>query len=64
MRTESQIKRKRNELASQRQLLLSRASEAGDDTAARRLQEQAGQLDNMIELLDWVLSEPLGSYHV
>ncbi|MCD1260627.1 hypothetical protein B5M42_017640 [Paenibacillus athensensis] len=63
MRTESQIKRKRNELAAQRELLLTRASEAGDEANARRLQEQAGQLDVMIELLDWVLNAPLGSYH-
>lgn len=60
MRTESQIKRKLNELTIRRQSVLSQL-EAAPGSAA--LQDQARTLEGQIELLEWVLFEPTGAYH-
>ncbi|MEB3103131.1 hypothetical protein [Ferviditalea candida] len=56
MRTESQIKRKLNEL-----LMQKRSLEAVGDQAA---EDQIARLEDQILLLEWVLNEPTGSYHV
>ncbi|UJF31301.1 hypothetical protein [Paenibacillus hexagrammi] len=63
MRTESQIKRKRNELVSQRQALESRTEQAGSSAETDSLKLQAERLSDMIDMLEWVLNEPSGSYH-
>jgi flagellar biosynthesis chaperone FliJ len=60
MRTESQIKRKLNELTAQRQSVLSRLE---SDSGSAALREQARRLEAQIELLEWVLFEPTGAYH-
>lgn len=60
MRTENQIKRKLNELTLHKQSVQSRL-EAAPGTAS--LEEQARNLEGQIELLEWVLFEPTGSYH-
>lgn len=61
MRTEQQIKRKLNELVSQRKDLESRL---GDGSSPEAVRPQLDQLDQMILMLEWVLNEPTGRYHV
>ncbi len=53
--TESQIKRKLNELVVQKQTLELK----GDDVP----QDQIDRLEDQIFLLEWVLNEPIGKYH-
>jgi chromosome segregation ATPase len=68
MRTEDQIKRKRNELASQLKsaeadlanLMLSNPESEGK---IDRLRSKAEQLESMVMMLEWVLNEPSGAYH-
>jgi hypothetical protein len=61
MRTEQQIKRKLNELISQRKVL---ESHLGDGSSPEAIRPQLDQLNQMIIMLEWVLNEPTGSYHV
>lgn len=63
MRTENQIKRKLIELTQQRSNLQTRADTATDQTRANLLQ-QLERVEDMILLLEWVLNEPTGSYHL
>ncbi|WP_438447569.1 hypothetical protein [Gorillibacterium sp. sgz5001074] len=63
MRTEQQVKRKLNELAVQRKQLADRLISLGGQNDAS-LQSQLEQLDAMVTMLEWVLHEPTGSYHV
>ncbi|TDF99661.1 hypothetical protein [Paenibacillus piri] len=70
MRTENQIKRKLNELLMQKKSLEDRmadlpgSEQAQDDSAKAALRLQAEQLEQSILLLEWVLDEPVGKYHV
>ncbi|MCC3373031.1 hypothetical protein [Cohnella sp. REN36] len=63
MRTADQVKRKINELAARRETLNAKRSESSDPAEQARLQAQADRLDEQLLLLEWVLNEPLGSYH-
>ncbi|TXK81869.1 hypothetical protein [Paenibacillus sp. N3.4] len=63
MRTENQIKRKVNELRQQQQTLQSRVAQAGNDAEHEALNIHNERLTDMIDLLEWVLNEPMGSYH-
>jgi hypothetical protein len=69
MRTEQQIKRKYNELTQQKQSLTVRIKEATEDQqhsveSIQILLAQAERLEESIQLLEWVLDQPTGSYHV
>ncbi|NEW06287.1 hypothetical protein GK047_09710 [Paenibacillus sp. SYP-B3998] len=63
MRTESQIKRKQNELRQQQQTLITRLEQSESNEAREALKDQNERLADRIDLLEWVLNEPLGSYH-
>lgn len=63
MRTADQVKRKINELAARRETLNAKRAESSDPAEQARLQAQADRLDEQLLLLEWVLNEPLGSYH-
>lgn len=63
MRTENQIKRKLIELTQQRTNLQTRADGATDITR-ESLRQQLERVEDMILLLEWVLNEPTGSYHL
>ncbi|WNQ11264.1 hypothetical protein MJA45_27315 [Paenibacillus aurantius] len=63
MRTELQIKRKRNELLQQTKDLQTRLADVMEDGEAERLKRRLEETEGMILLLDWVLNEPIGSYH-
>ncbi|MEW9699212.1 hypothetical protein [Paenibacillus sp. SI8] len=63
MRTESQIKRKQNELRQQQQALETRIALAGAPAEREALNVQNERLTDMIDMLEWVLNEPMGSYH-
>ncbi|MFD0697689.1 hypothetical protein ACFQZT_26800 [Paenibacillus sp. GCM10027628] len=63
MRTESQIKRKYNELIQQQQSLKLRIDQAGSDSEREALTVQSERVADMIDMLEWVLNEPVGSYH-
>jgi len=56
MRTEDQVKRKLNELMMQKKSLESNENES--------LKAQIIRLEDQIMLLEWVLNNPIGSYHV
>ena len=62
MRTSDQIKRKYNELAAQKKALEAQRS-ATEGEAAAALDSRIGRLEEQMLLLEWVLNEPLGSYH-
>jgi Flp pilus assembly protein TadD len=76
MRTEDQIKRKLHELNARRQALraeLEAAAEsareaapggAADGSANSGLAARLERLEEQIVLLEWVLNEPSGKYHV
>ncbi|MBB6675502.1 hypothetical protein [Cohnella nanjingensis] len=63
MRTADQVKRKYNELAARKQALDAKRSGAAGETEQAQLQTLAERLDEQMLLLEWVLNEPLGSYH-
>jgi hypothetical protein len=63
MRTENQIKRKIIELTQQRSNLQTRVDTATDH-ARDNLLQQFERVEDMIQLLEWVLNEPTGSYHL
>ncbi|MFC5702218.1 hypothetical protein ACFPVX_13025 [Cohnella faecalis] len=60
MRTADQVKRKLNELAGQKKRLEALAAEEGGHPSSDRI----ARLEDQIFLLEWVLNEPTGSYHV
>ncbi|MGG1311265.1 MULTISPECIES: hypothetical protein [Cohnella] len=63
MRTADQIKRKYNELAvRKRQLEEAANADGGEASASAR--EMIARLEEQMLLLEWVLNEPVGSYHV
>lgn len=62
MRTADQVKRKYHELATRKQAVEALYGEAGDE-ARPELQAQSERLEEQMLLLEWVLSEPVGSYH-
>ncbi|CAM3610698.1 hypothetical protein [Marinicrinis lubricantis] len=59
MRTENQIKRKLNELIVRRNTLKDSLPEVEASS-----HPVLGQLEDQIMLLEWVLNEPTGSYHM
>lgn len=65
MRTENQIKSKINELTMQKKMLLTRLTALEENSPERAsLLNQETRLDDMITMLEWVLFEPSGSYHM
>jgi hypothetical protein len=68
MRTEQQIKRKWNEMKMQKQELKERLGQTTENEhqsveSIHILSLQIERLDEHINLLDWVLEQPTGSYH-
>ncbi|MBD0380784.1 hypothetical protein [Paenibacillus sedimenti] len=63
MRTESQIKRKLNELLQQQQTIEARIEQAGSGVEREALTAQNERILDRIDMLEWVLNEPVGSYH-
>lgn len=63
MRTADQVKRKYNELAAQKSALEERRAAAEPGTERDSLEPRIARLDEQLMLLEWVLNEPLGSYH-
>ncbi|MEC0369259.1 hypothetical protein [Paenibacillus chibensis] len=65
MRTENQIQSKINELTLQKKSLLTRLEAARpESTLHDSLNAQLLRLEDMISMLEWVLNEPSGSYHM
>ncbi|ACX66492.1 hypothetical protein MHI43_21645 [Paenibacillus sp. FSL H8-0457] len=65
MRTENQIKSKINELSMQKKKLQTRLAALEENSPERAsLLNQDARLDDMITMLEWVLFEPSGSYHM
>lgn len=65
MRTENQIKSKINELSMQKKKLQTRLAALEENSPERvSLLNQDARLDDMITMLEWVLFEPSGSYHM
>lgn len=65
MRTANQIQSKINELTNQKKMLQSRLEPLPEESAERRnLNQQADRLEDMIMMLEWVLNEPDGKYHM
>ncbi|MEC0202057.1 hypothetical protein P4H39_05390 [Paenibacillus lautus] len=65
MRTENQIKSKINELTMQKKKLQTRLTALEENSPERTsLLNQEARLDDMITMLEWVLFEPSGSYHM
>ncbi|GGG09677.1 hypothetical protein [Paenibacillus abyssi] len=64
MRTADQVKRKLNELVSQKKSLKIKLDQAEADIEHGPLKQQIIRLDEQILLLEWIINEPTGSYHV
>lgn len=65
MRTENQIKSKINELSMQKKKLQTRLAALEENSPERAsLLNQDARLDDMMTMLEWVLFEPNGSYHM
>ncbi|MGG3507478.1 hypothetical protein ABES58_18605 [Paenibacillus lautus] len=65
MRTENQIKSKINELTMQKKKLQTRLAALEENSPERAsLLNQEARLDDMITMLEWILFEPSGSYHM
>ena len=67
MRTENQIKRKLNELTELKKSVderLAAAKESEREADIKSLEAQSDQLEELAGLLEWVLNEPVGKYHV
>lgn len=65
MRTENQIKSKINELTMQKKKLHTRLTALEENSPERAsLLNQETRLDDMITMLEWVLFDPSGSYHM
>lgn len=62
MRTADQVKRKYHELASRKQALEALYAQSGEE-ARPALQSEIDRIEEQLLLLEWVLSEPIGSYH-
>ncbi|MDN4616644.1 hypothetical protein QCD85_00950 [Paenibacillus sp. PsM32] len=64
MRTENQIKSKLNELTLQKRNIQTRLADLTPETASyTSLNEQLVRIEDMSNMLEWVLNEPLGKYH-
>lgn len=68
MRTEDQIKRKRNELVVQLKSAeadLANLLQSNPESEGKidRLRSKTEQLESMVMMLEWVLNEPSGAYH-
>lgn len=64
MRTENQIKSKLNELTLQKRNIQTRLDGLTPETASyTSLNEQLARIEDMSNMLEWVLNEPLGKYH-
>jgi ABC-type Fe2+-enterobactin transport system substrate-binding protein len=68
MRTEQQIKRKWNELKTQKQALTEQLGQTTENEhqsteSIQILSLQIERVDEAIALLEWVLEQPTGSYH-
>jgi hypothetical protein len=68
MRTEQQVKRKWNELKMQKIALTGRLEQTTDNEhqsveSIQILMIQIERLNESINLLEWVLEQPTGSYH-
>jgi len=64
MRTENQIKSKLNELTLQKRNIQARLADLTPETASyTSLNEQLARIEDMSNMLEWVLNEPLGKYH-
>ncbi|OZB97718.1 hypothetical protein [Paenibacillus sp. XY044] len=65
MRTENQVKSKMNELLMQKKPLLSRIESAEPGSPVHSsLSAQLLRIEDMLTMLEWVLNEPTGSYHM
>jgi hypothetical protein len=64
LRTESQIKRKLNELLQQKHALQARMEQTGNGAEREALHAQNERLADSIDMLEWVLNNPTESYHV
>ncbi|MEF7440098.1 hypothetical protein V4V36_03650 [Paenibacillus lautus] len=65
MRTENQIKSKINELSMQKKKLQTRLAALEENSPERAsLLNQDARLDDMMTMLEWVLFEPNGYYHM
>ncbi|MGN7355926.1 hypothetical protein ACTHPF_01090 [Paenibacillus sp. SAF-054] len=65
MRTENQIKSKINELTLQKKSLVTRLEAARpESTVHDSLTAQLLRLEDMITMLEWVMNEPSGGYHM
>jgi ABC-type Fe2+-enterobactin transport system substrate-binding protein len=68
MRTEQQVKRKWNELKTQKQTLTEQLGQTTENEhqsveSIQILSLQIERVDEAITLLEWVLEQPMGSYH-
>ncbi|SEB70751.1 hypothetical protein [Paenibacillus sp. GP183] len=68
MRTEQQVKRKWNELKKQKQTLTEQLGQTTENEhqsveSIQILSLQIERVDEAITLLEWVLEQPMGSYH-
>lgn len=64
MRTENQIKSKLNELTLQKRNIQTRLNGLTPETTSyTSLNEQLARIEDMSNMLEWVLNEPLGKYH-
>jgi len=63
MRSADQVKRKRNELASQKAMLEGRLADTDDPVVQAALRAQLERVQDMMLLLEWVLEAPEGAYH-
>ncbi|CAM3718924.1 hypothetical protein COLU111180_04710 [Cohnella lubricantis] len=63
MRTTDQVKRKYNELAAQKQTLEEKLAAADPAGETANLEARIARLEEQMLLLEWVLNEPMGSYH-
>ncbi|MCJ8010526.1 hypothetical protein MUG84_02065 [Paenibacillus sp. KQZ6P-2] len=65
MRTENQIQSKIKELTVQKKSLLTRLEAVRpDSTVHDSLTAQLLRVEDMISMLEWVLNEPSGNYHM
>lgn len=62
MRTADQVKRKYYELATRLQALQALLADT-EETTRPALQTQTERLEEQMLLLEWVINEPIGSYH-
>jgi len=63
MRTTDQVKRKYNELVAQKRTLEEKLAGSEPAGEAAGLEARIARLEEQMLLLEWVLNEPMGSYH-